>query len=258
MSMRPDRGDHGADVGRGAAIQAVERAATVLSAFEPSAPRLTLGELTAALGVSKATAHRYTKALRDANLLRFDALTGTYSLGSQVLLLSAVVRAGLPILEVAAPAMRDLVRRGGHTAVLSVWDDGAPLVVAVDDDTGQLVRVRIGVGVRLSPFRSAQGRVFCAHLSAGRVPGLAQRLRDEPAFAGVLSNVRRDRLAVNVPGPDGVRAIAAPVDGPRGAVVAALAVVGTASGLDGDVDGDLAGLVSSAAAALSSGMHPPA
>ena len=48
-------------------IQSVERAAKLLGFFTVGRPRLTLSEITARLGVSKATAHRYAMVLRRVN-----------------------------------------------------------------------------------------------------------------------------------------------------------------------------------------------
>ena len=61
--------------GSESAIQSVARAAHILGFFTVGRPRRSLSEITARLGVSRATAHRYTVALRQANLLRFDPAT---------------------------------------------------------------------------------------------------------------------------------------------------------------------------------------
>ena len=67
-------------------IQTVQRAALILDSFTVSRPHLSLNEITARLGASKATAHRYTKALRAANLLlAFLAFTAAFLFyGAQV------------------------------------------------------------------------------------------------------------------------------------------------------------------------------
>ena len=143
------------------AIQAVERAATILGAFTVGRPRLSLSELTARLGTSKPTAHRYTKALRTVNLLRYDKREALYSLGPQVLTLSAAARAGLPIISIAGPFMEELVREANETVVLSVWDGDTAVVVRVDDNTDRTIRISVRPGARLSLTSSAQGRVFC-------------------------------------------------------------------------------------------------
>ncbi|MFI5426331.1 helix-turn-helix domain-containing protein [Aeromicrobium sp. UC242_57] len=84
-------------------IKSVQRAARILSAFTVSNPRLTLNQLTESLGSTKATAHRYTMALREAKLVRYSERDTLFSLGPQVLTLSAAARAGMPIIAMAAP-----------------------------------------------------------------------------------------------------------------------------------------------------------
>lgn len=208
------------------AIQAVERAATILGAFSVGRPRLSLNELTARLGTSKATAHRYTKALRSVNLLRYDEREALYSLGPQVLTLSAAARAGLPIITIAGPYMEELVREAGETVVLSVWDGDTAVVVRVDDNTDRTVRISVRTGARLSMSRSAQGRVFCAFLGEDEVPGLGSLLRRNPNLRQELATIRENGISVNTPADNGVRTIAAPVL-QDATIVATMAIVGT-------------------------------
>lgn len=222
-------------------IQAVERAATMLAAFTPQRPRITLGEITAALGTSKATAHRYTKALRDVNLIRFDAGESLYSLGPQVLTLAAAARAGLPVIKSAEAYMEQLLREVRETVVLSVWDGESPIVVATNDNTEQVARVTVRVGARLSPTASAQGRVFCAFLPEDDVPMLRTELQSNPEFAEELERIRATFVSVKSPVVNGLRTLSAPVFS-GGRVVAALAVVATSVSVNGDIDRHIAAL----------------
>lgn len=215
------------------AIQAVERAATILGAFSVGRPRLSLNELTARLGTSKATAHRYTKALRSVNLLRYDEREALYSLGPQVLTLSAAARAGLPIITIAGPYMEELVREAAETVVLSVWDGDTAVVVRVDDNTDRTVRISVRTGARLSMSRSAQGRVFCAFLDEDEVPGLGSLLRRNPELRQELEAIREIGISVNTPADNGVRTIAAPVF-QDATIVATMAIVGTTAAVAGD------------------------
>lgn len=208
------------------AIQTVQRAAMILSAFTVSRPRLSLGELTASLGTSKATAHRYTKALRESNLLRYDEREALYSLGPQILTLSAAARAGMPVIGAAGPHMQRLVRELDETVVLSVWDGDTAVVVRVDDNTDRVIRVSVRTGSRLSRTASAQGRVFCAFLGEEECPGLAADLAASPELRGDVERIRVEGVSARAPAVNGVRSVAAPVF--RGAtIIAAMAVVGT-------------------------------
>jgi DNA-binding IclR family transcriptional regulator len=216
--------------GAESAIQSVARAAHILGYFTVGHPRHSLSEITARLGVSRATAHRYTVALRQANLLRFDPSTNEYTLGPQVLTLAGAAGAGLPVVAIAGPHMEALVRKVNETVVLSVWDGEAPVVVRADDNPDRLVRISIHTGSRLTVFRSSQGRVFCAFLPEGEVPGLRRALRLDPSLEAELQRIRRQRIAVASGVEPGIRAIAAPVfQGQR--VMATVAVVGTSASI---------------------------
>lgn len=216
-------------------IKSVERAAQILGFFTVSRPRLTLAELTARLGLSKATAHRYAMALRRANLLRYDPTRGEYTLGPQVLVLAASARAGLPIITVAGPLMEELVGEVNETVVLSVWDGEAPVVVRVDDTTERVIRVSVRAGSRLSPFGAAQGRIFCAFLPEANILGLSEQLAASPQLGDELREIRESGIATNFSEIYGVRTVAAPVFA-DGRIIAVLALVGTTATLPRDLD----------------------
>lgn len=234
-----------------ATIKSVERAARILGFFTPSRPRLTLGEMTARLGVSKATAHRYAMALRKVNLLRYDRPAAEYTLGPQVLTLAAAARAGLPLITLAGPIMERLVREVNETVVLSVWDGEAPVVVRIDDSTERTLRISVRAGARLD-LESAQSQVFRAFLETEELGDAAPTAADHEE----LRLVREHGIAMNTPGRHGVRTVAAPVFG-DGRVVAVLAVVGTTSTVADDISSGTAKAVIAAAETLTARLGAP-
>jgi len=212
--------------------QSVERAARLLSLFSVEEPELSLAELTARLGTSKATAHRYATALRRAGLLR--ASPGGYTLGPRIIELAATALAGLRVVKVAGPYLERLVADVNETAVLSIWDGEAPVVVRVDDNTDRLVRINVRTGSRL-PLDSAQGKVFRAFLG---------ETGDD------LDRVRSTRLAFNARIVEGIAALASPVfQGDE--IAASMALVGTTAAITEDPDTVLARRLRDAAAGLS-------
>lgn len=220
-------------------IQTVQRAAIVLGSFSVTKPHLSLNELTASLGTSKATAHRYTKALRAAHLLRYDDRTALYSLGPQVLTLAASARAGLPIVATAEPFMEQLLQEVDETVVLSVWDGETATVVRSVDNTDHIVQIGIRPGSRLNLTDSAQGRVFCAFLPPEQVPNLKGILRRQPELSAEFDLIREHGLSMNSPHINGVRTIAAPIfEG--GTIIASMAIIGTAVTVSDDVNSDMA------------------
>ena len=244
------RPDPKLDAAAAPTIQTVQRAALILDSFTVGKPHLSLNEITARLGASKATAHRYTKALRAANLLRYDERTALYSLGPQVLTLAASARAGLPIVTAAEPYMEGLVTQVDETVVLSVWDGESPTVVRSADNTDHLVRISVRTGSRLDLTNSAQGRVFCAFLPGEQVPELAKRMRRSPELRTELDAIRAHGLSVNSPAINGVRTIAAPIfEGT--AIIAAMAIVGTTVTVPDDVSSPMANALLDTTRALS-------
>jgi IclR family pca regulon transcriptional regulator len=223
-----------ASAGAAPAIQSVERAARMLGLFTVERPQLTLGELTTRMGMSKATVHRYATALRNAGLLRQTG--GSYTLGPRVVELASVALAGLAVVTVAGPYLERLVGETGETAVLSVWDGEAPVVLRVDANAARLVRIVVTTGSRL-PLDSAQGKVFRAFM----LPVAGDR---------ELELVRERRIAHYGAVVEGIGALAAPVF--QGAeIVATLALVGTAASIDPDPDARLARALRDAADGLS-------
>ena len=239
-----------ADAPAAPTIQTVQRAALILDSFTVGKPHLSLNEITTRLGASKATAHRYTKALRAANLLRDDERTALYSLGPQVFTLAASARAGLPIVTAAEPHMERLVKKVGETVVLSVWDGETPTVVRSADNTDHIVRISVRPGSRLDRTNSAQGRVFCAYLPTDQVPGLARLLRKDRQLRDELESIRSHGLSVNSPALNGVRTIAAPIF-ERNMIIASMAIVGTTVSVPDDVDSPMAKALHSTTSALS-------
>ena len=214
------------------AIQSVERAARMLGLFTVDEPQLMLSDLTARMGMSKATVHRYATALRNAGLLRFTS--GYYTLGPRVVELASAALAGLSVMKVAGPYLERLVAKTGETAVLSVWDGEAPVVVRVDDNSSRLVRIVVATGSRL-PADSAQGMMFRAFL-------------EPPGTDAELDRIREERLSHNAVVVEGITALAAPVfQGEE--IVATIALVGTTSSVEND--GEQAALLRDAAENLS-------
>lgn len=218
-------------------IQSVERAVAILGFFTPSRPRLSLADITARLDTSKSTAHRYTVALRQRRMLRYDETTAEFTLGPSLLELEPAVHAGLPLLALAGPIMHQLSSTLNETVVLSMWDDDSPVVVRVADSSERVVRVSVRIGARPGAD-SAQWRVFAAWSDVGRDTDEADRRL-----------VTSDGVAIGSASRHGVRAVAAPVRTATG-VVAALAVVGTTATIPDDPASAVARGARSAAATL--------
>lgn len=228
-------------------IQSVERAAAMLALFSTAEPELSLASIIDRLGMSRATVHRYGVSLRSTGLLRYDPARGTYSLGARVIELGRVALANLSIIKLAAPAMERLSEASNETAVLSIWDGTAPIVVEVIDRTDRLVSIAIRTGSRL-PRTSAQGRLFLAYSAAARA---AEESREGGGrvSAAELEAVREAGLVTADGVIAGITVLAAPIM--QGSEIAGtIALVGQSASGFGAPDSPAAQLLREAARSI--------
>lgn len=204
-------------------FQSITRAAQVLALFTVDEPELTLAELTRRLGLSKPTVHRYATALRQAGLLRGGG--NGYTLGPRVVEMASAALAGLGVIRVVGPYLERLVTATSQTAVLSVWDGEAPVVVRVQDNSSRMVRIIVTTGSRL-PLESAQGIVFRA-------------FSGEPTTDPAIQRVRRNRIAWFSEVVDGIAALASPIFQGED-IVATVALVGTTALIERGPDSQMA------------------
>ena len=237
--------------GRGTKNQSLERASAILGYFSVSRPVLTLQEITARSGLTRATAHRYVSVLRDLNLLRLDPATNFYSLGSRIFTLAAAAAAGNPMVRIVGPFMEELVHDTNETAVLTVWDGTAPVVLRVDDNSDRVVRVSIQTGIRLPTWQSAHGRVFCTYLPAEDVPRPPLHPGGRP-LSEDLAQVRETGVSINTNEAEGTRAVASGVFSSEGRIVGSIGIVGTSASVPAEPDSAVAKSVLSIATRLSS------
>jgi DNA-binding IclR family transcriptional regulator len=229
-------------------IKSVERAAALLGLFSSNETELTLSEIASRLSMSRATAHRYCVSLRGTGLLHYDSSSNVYSLGPRIIELGTAAMNGLGILRVAGPYLERLVSLTNETAVMSIWDGQAPIVVRVCEATDRLVTLSVRVGSRLPVFSSAQGKVYLAFSANAR-----RFHRSEPELKRLepeLKRIRQEGVAAHAGVIPGIGVVAAPVfQGDE--VAGTLALIGMADTISEDPDSELAGRLREIAAELS-------
>ncbi|RLE37818.1 hypothetical protein DRJ12_02320, partial [Candidatus Acetothermia bacterium] len=90
----------------------------ILNLFTEAAPRLSVDDISARLGIPKSTVYRYLTALKKHRLIAEDSRPGTYRLGEGLLVLARGV-ARSSVQEIALPFMEELQRDYGETVILS-------------------------------------------------------------------------------------------------------------------------------------------
>jgi len=194
---------------------AIDRGADLLLRVLESEEPVALGDLASAAGLPKSTASRLISALERRGLIEQDGERGRLRPGPAILRVAERGMVERNIVEMSRQALDALADATGETVNLAVpGPDGVEHIAQVDSrhflGAGQWLGRSVGYE------HSANGKVFAAF---GRAP------------AGVatpeIQAVRHDGVATSIDELEtGLSAMAAPVWGARGEVIAALSISG--------------------------------
>jgi DNA-binding IclR family transcriptional regulator len=186
----------------------------VLESEEPVA----LTELASAAGLPKSTASRLVSALERRGLIEQDGERGRLRPGPAILRVAERSMLERNIVELSRPALDALSEATGETINLAVPGlEGVEHIAQVD--SRHFLGAGHWLGCSVGYEHSANGKVFAAF---GRAPASAPA-----ATNGELQAVRRDDFATSIDELEvGLAAMAAPVRGARGEVIAALSISG--------------------------------
>lgn len=219
-----------------ALVQSVDRAITVL---EILAARGEMGvtELAEVLGVHKSTVSRLVTALVRRGLLEQHGERGKVALGFGIVRLAASATARMDLARLGQPVCQALAETVGETVNLAVHDGEAAINVAQQFGSGS-VTTRNWVGRRTPLHATSAGKVLLAHMESGaqraflrrRLPRYTDETVTEPAALRTeLARVVDEGHARSFEELEvGLHAVAVPVWGYGGEVVAALSAAGPA------------------------------
>lgn len=218
-------------------VQSLERGLLVIRAFDRERPELTLSEVAAVTGVTRAVARRFLLTLESLGYVRSD---GRYfSLTAKVLELGYAYLSSMSLPEVAEPHLEWLVGEVNESSSVSVLD-GQDVVYVARVPVSRIMTVAISVGTRFPAYATSLGRVLLAGLPGPELDAYLSTVRFAPLTArtvtsaavlrGELTRVRAQGWAlVNQELEEGLRALAAPIRDRSGTVVAAMNVSAHAS-----------------------------
>jgi IclR family acetate operon transcriptional repressor len=214
-----------------AGTQSVDRAAQLLAALLESESPLSLRELADAADLPKSTASRLLSALERHGLVHQAGQRGELEPGPAILRFAHRGGVERNLLELAQPSLEALSDASGETINLAV-----PTPYGVEHlaqvDARHFLGAGHWVGRRVEFHCTANGKVFLAFGTAELPAGALRRrtpdtITDRAELARVLEGVRRVGLATAVDELEvGLAAVATPVFGPAGHVIAALSVSG--------------------------------
>jgi IclR family transcriptional regulator, pca regulon regulatory protein len=244
----PADGDH---------VQSLERGLAVIRAFDADHPKLSLSEVAAGTGLSRAAARRFLHTLVRLGYMRSDG--GKFSLRPKVLELGYAYLSSLTLPEVAMPHLEELVEQVHESSSVSQLD-GDDVIYIARVPTKRIMTVTISVGTRFPAYATSMGRVLLAaqpddwldeYLDGSPLRGLTDHTITNPtALRQELQKIRMTGWAlVDQELEEGLRSLAAPIRDADGKVIAAINVSTHAGrrSLDGIVEDLLRPLLATAA-----------
>jgi DNA-binding IclR family transcriptional regulator len=211
--------------------QSIDRAGEMLARLLESDEPMSLRDLADAADLPKSTASRLITALERHGLVHQTGERGKLEPGPAILRFAH--RGGLErhLVELAEPALEAVAHSSGETVNLSV-----PTPYGVDHlaqvDGRHFLGAGQWVGRRVDYHCTANGKVFLAFGAAELPPGRITRMTPDTLVARAaldrqLQEVRREGFATTIDELEvGLSALAAPVRGPDGHVIAALSISG--------------------------------
>ena len=224
-----DRGDH--------FVQSLERGLSVIRAFGPDDPELTLSDVARRTGLTRAAARRFLLTLTDLGYVRNDGKQ--FALTPRILELGFAYLSSLSLPEIAEPHLERLAAEVRESSSVSVLD-GDEIVYVGRVPTSRIMRVSINVGTRFPAYATSMGRILLAALPDDQLNAYLARAEIRPLTARAIGNskdldkelqrIREQGWAlVDQELEEGLRSIAAPVRDANGRTVAAVNVSAHAS-----------------------------
>jgi IclR family transcriptional regulator, pca regulon regulatory protein len=213
-------------------VQSLERGLSVIRAFDADHSKLSLSEVAAATGLSRAAARRFLHTLVHLGYMHNNG--GRFSLRPKILELGYAYLSSLTLPEVAMPHLEELVEQVHESSSVSELD-GEDVVYIARVPTKRIMTVTISVGTRFPAYATSMGRVLLAeqpeewlddYLASVNLRGLTGHTITSPA--GLRQELRKIRgrgwALVDQELEEGLRSIAAPIRDADGKVIAAVNV----------------------------------
>lgn len=155
-------------------MRAVDRIFSVLDAFSPDRPKLSLQEISDRIELSKATTFRLVNSLSDAGyLVRLD--DQRYCLSMKLLRLAGVVASGLSVRDIAHPVMVEIGRETGETVSLNTVVGTDRVCVDVVESSARIMHI-VNLGEHAPLLYGATGKALLAHLPEAEQAAIVKTL----------------------------------------------------------------------------------
>jgi DNA-binding IclR family transcriptional regulator len=245
--------------GAAGTVQSIDRAISVLELLAREG-EAGITEIAAELGVHKSTASRLVSSLESRDLVEQLGQRGKYAIGFGIVRLAGAAMNRLDLARLGNEACRSLAELLGETVNIAVADGGVAINISQAFGSAA-VATRNWTGRRTPLHATSSGKVLLAYLPEhSRERVLRERLERYTPCTTVapedlraeLARVRRDGYAASFEELElGMHAVAVPIFGADGRVIAAMSASGPSYRLSRERVPQLVGPLTEAATELS-------
>jgi DNA-binding IclR family transcriptional regulator len=223
-------------------VQAVDHAIDILQTLAEQPYGVSLSDISAQVGLSKATVHHLLATMADRRLVSRVSDGTQYRLNWGLYELGAAVLRGIDVTRIARNYLDQLAAQTGESALLGILDEDSVLYLDRGDPHGSF-RMVANAGRRSPLYSTASGKVLLAFapdrslfnrmVDAGLEKLTASTIVDPRELRETLAEVRQRGYATCWQEREvGLSSVAVPLRDYTGAVVASLALAGPASRLN--------------------------
>jgi len=213
-------------------IAGLEKGLAVIAAFDQDRPRLTMSEVAALCGLTRAAARRYLITLEYLGFVTSERKM--YSLTPKVLRLGQSYMHSARLPRIVQPELHKLAHSLKEASSAGVLD-GADVICIAATSAGRVVSLTLQPGARVPAYCTANGRVLLASMQPPQVDAWIERQTLTPLTPNTITNPDRLRAEITRTRAQGyalvdqelelgMRTISVPLKSYRGDVLAAMNV----------------------------------
>lgn len=216
-------------------IQSLERAFSILELFEETNKKMSVKEISLALGLSKSTVFGLINTLSNLGYLMQDSETLKYNLGYKILALGSAVSSNDILAKVADKWLQPVSDKFQETTLCVIEKDGSVVYIGKTESTSSIV-LKTRIGTKKELYCTGVGKCYLAfmpeerakeYLSRGLEAKTENTITDMEKMAAELENIRKMGYAVdNEEYESGISCVAVPVFGRNGSIISAISLTG--------------------------------
>lgn len=213
-------------------VAGLEKGLAVIEVFDDSRPRMSLSEVAALTGLTRAAARRYLLTLTKLGYAQFDGKF--FSLAPRVLRLGYAYLSAAGLSQRLQPTLERISAACGESSSAAILD-GTDIVYIARSATRRIMSIGLAVGTRLPAYCTSLGRVLLAYgdeadvalyFKTAKLEKRTPKTRvTEVAIRAAIDEVRASGYALNDEELElGLRSLAVPVFDNQGRLICALNV----------------------------------